>query len=453
MSHELRDVFYQTLPIKITLPVAKAIIQLVNTYETRDSNPLAFNTYSLGVHKCLFLTSDRNDFFNLFDLDYADVSKPVHDLLKGTNRFCNISESDVNRMDTSEIKQVNVSDISRTMSQTHSADTNFRIVTDPFNIFAVYIIHLCDKANIPNRVKEEAKFKTFMFLQYRFFTSLVNHRFPYGADESMMTAMFESLTGRFDIKSYGTWKKVMEARAVSLLNPNGIHGKTIQNFAEDRNLVYFLSDSQTRIRNQINLITGEYMKIKDENDAFGTYSATGTNEEGEKVLLDNVSMLDVMCSGVYGDSLSVAKFLDQKAVSLISNMFSNLNSTNLRSFLVNFSDKAVRDNKAKTSNATRDKDGRVMLVGAEIVIKTTIQRSYRYCVQNNIDIRKPILVLKAMKDAFSASRVMDEGILQLRESVGELVLELQSSRRDSVMSALRIGFMLYILILSFKYSK
>lgn len=94
-----------------------------------------------------------------------------------------------------------------------------------------------------------------------------------------------------------------------------------------------------------------------------------------------------------------------------------------------------------------------MLVGAEIVIKTIIQRSYRYCIQNNIDIRKPILVLKAMKDAFSASRVMDEGILQLRESVGELVLELQSSRRDSVMSALRIGFMLYILILSFKYSK
>ena len=452
MSHELRDVFYQTLPIKITLPVAKAIIQLVNAYETRDSNPLAFNTYSLGVHKCLFLTSDRNDFFNLFDIDVTNVTDLVHGLMKGTNRFCGISENDVNRME-SPVKGVNVSDIGRAMNQTRSTDTNFRIVTDPFNVFAVYIIHLCDRADISNRVKEEAKFKTFMLLQYRFFTSLVNHRFPYGADESLMTAMFESLTGRFDIKTYGTWKKVMESRAVSLLNPTGIHGKTIQNFAEDRNIVYFLSDSQTRIRNQINLITGEYMKIKDENDTFGTYSATGVDKEGEKVLLDNVSMLDVMCSGVYGDSLSVAKFLDQKTISLISSMFSNLNATNFRSLLVNFSDKAVKDNRAKTSNATRDKDGKVMLIGAEVLIKTIIQRSYRYCVQNNVDIRKPILVLKTMKDAFSASRVMDEGILQLRESVNELVLELQSSRRDSVLSALRIGFMLYILILSFKYSK
>lgn len=452
MSHELRDVFYQTLPIKITLPVAKAIIQLVNAYETRDSNPLAFNTYSLGVQKCLFLTSDRNDFFNLFDLDVTDATKAIRSCFHG-DQFCGVSANAINRLEKDAVTGVNISDVSRTLSQTHSSDTNFRIVTDPFNVFAVYIIHRCEVSDIPNRVKEEAKFKTFMFLQYRFFTSLVNHRFPYGADESLMTAMFESLTGRFDIKTYGTWKKVMEARAVSLLNPTGIHGKTIQNFAEDRNVVYFLSDSQTRIRNQINLITGEYMKIKDEHDTFGTYSATGTDKEGEKVLLDNVSMLDVMCSGVYGDSLSVAKFLDQKAVSLISNMFSNLNSTNFRSFLVNFSDKAVKDNRAKKSNATRDKDGKVVLVGAEILIKTIIQRSYRYCIQNNIDIRKPILVLKTMKDTFSASRVMDEGILQLRESANELVLELQSSRRDSVMSALRIGFMLYILILSFKYSK
>ena len=196
------------------------------------------------------------------------------------------------------------------------------------------------------------------------------------------------------------------------------------------------------------------MKLKDERDTYGSYSATAADKEtGEKVLVDSVSHFDLTCSNVYNDTLSVAKFLDPTAIRLIVSMFSNLNTTAFRNFLVNFSDKAVRDHKAKTSMSTLEKDGKVYLTGAEILITELIQKSYRYCIQNRVDVNKPVQVLKTMKDAFSASRVLDEGIVQLRDSVALQVVTLQKSVRDAFVSSLRIGFMLYILLLSFKYLK
>lgn len=43
-----------------------------------------------------------------------------------------------------------------------------------------------------------------LFLQYKFFTSLVNYRFKYKANEAIMTATYEQLSNKYYIKVYGT---------------------------------------------------------------------------------------------------------------------------------------------------------------------------------------------------------------------------------------------------------
>lgn len=461
MSTEIKTAFLRDLPVTVDIPIAKALIKLVDTFETRGSNPLAFNTYSLGVYKCLFLTEDRDAFFNLFDMDYEQIRTIMKPLI-GNNRVAGISMNDVQRLmkaDNAQLERalkergLTAADIRKVVNSTTVLNSNYKVATDPFNIFVVYVLYKISSSKIPANLKELAMFKTFMLLQYKFFTSLVNHRFPYQADESAMTLMYESLSNKFDLKTYGTWKKVMEARANLILNVSSVHERVLKDFEDDRAIIYFLSDSQTRIRNQINLIVAEFMKIKDERDIFGSYSSTGTDKEGEKVVLDNVSYFDMMCSNVYTDSLSVAKFLDDTAIKLIVNMFVNLNSTNFRNLLVNFSDRAVRDHKAGTGNKTISKGGRTYIVGTELLITTIIQKTYRFCMQNQIDYRKPVAVLKAAKDVYSSSRSTDEDILQIRDSMVDMVNELQSSRRESLLSALRIGFVLYILLLSFKYIK
>ena len=89
----------------------------------------------------------------------------------------------------------------------------------------------------------------------------------------------------------------------------------------------------------------------------------------------------------------------------------------------------------------------------DLLIQNIIQKSYRYCIQNKINMRQVASILKAIKDVYSSSRISDDGIIQVRESVNKLVLELQSNRRDATVSSFRIAFVLYIIILSFKYLK
>jgi hypothetical protein len=165
-----------------------------------------------------------------------------------------------------------------------------------------------------------------------------------------------------------------------------------------------------------------------------------------------------MATNIYNDSLNINKFLDDRYIRLISGsggtnvgLFSNLNHTAFKNFLISFSEYAVMQTKAGKQNLTRKVNGVELLLGPEILIHTIIQKSYRFCVQSDVDINNKQAILRAVKDVFSSSRIADEGILQIRNSMAKLVVDLQSSRREVVMSALRIAFVVYIILLSFKY--
>lgn len=436
MSQQINDLFEEHFPIKMTPNIAKAIIRLVNVYETRDSHPLAFNTYMLGINPCVFKTQDRDDFFAIFNLENEDIVQPLMETTNDSLIFGSVA-----------------SDIRKKVSELDSVNSSFKVTSDPFNLYISYVLHVLQVSNLSNSLKQEAMFKCVMYLQYKFFTSLVNYRFPFKPDEGIMTAMFEGLTNKFDIKVYGTWKKVMEVRARNLIDRSSIHYKTLTDYRDDKKVIYLISDIQSRTRNQINLITTEYMRTKSENDKIGSYSSTGTDLEGEKVIMDETSVSDTMINNVYGSSLSLSRWIVDNNVRMISGLFANLNTTLLRTALVTFSDISVKQNRSGDSNKIKEENGLIIYIGTETLIKNIIQKCFRYCIINKIDMSKPVSILRAIKDAFSSSRISDKDILALRASVAELVLELTTSRREPTLSALRIAFVLYVMTMTFKYLK
>lgn len=436
MSHQLRDLFTENFPITITPALAKAIVRLVKAYEIRDSNPMAFNTYSLGVYNCVFKTSDRDDFFQLFNCD----EKAITTGLMGH--------------DPAAIFGISASEVRKVISNSGAVNDNFKVASDPFNLFMTYLFWKVQTSKLPSSTKYEVNSNLFMYFQYKFFTSLVNYRFPYKADEAVMTAMFEQLTNKFAIKVYGTWRKVMLARTADFLSSSSIHKQTIERYDDDKKIVYLITDVQSRIRNQINLVTAEFMRVKDENDRIGSYSAIGSNNEGEKVIIDNDNCFDLLTANVYNDSLTVGRFLNDRDIRIITGLFNNLNTTNFRSLLVKFSETAVKDAKARQDTKTKElPNGLIHYIGSRALIQAIVQQSLRYCVTKGIDLRNRVAVLKYLKDAYSASRTADPALLSVRDSVETMVLELQASRRESTVSALKLGFILYIVISGFKYLK
>ena len=460
MPHQLKDVFDE-LHVQMTPALANALIKLVNAYETRGTHPLAFNSYMLGVYSCAFTTQDRNDFFDLFNVEYKGFVELLKEHITGannifgvrTNSVVDLVKNFIAKSPLSGFAGLLPSDVRKQMSTVTSIDTNYKVISDPFNIFITYVIHLVYDSKLPQKLKDETNTKLVMFLQYKFFTSLVNHRFKYKPDEAVMTAMFEGLTAKFDIKIYGTWKNVMLARTQHLLDKTSQHAEALSKYNDDKRILYFITFTQTSIRNQINIITEEFMKTKEAEDRIGTYSNTGTNIEGEMILIDNVATYDIMVTNVYNDALSVTRFLDDSLVRMIAGMFTNIRAATLRSFIIAFSEYAVVQAKAGKSQLVKKVDGEELFLGPEILIENIVQKSFRYCSENRVDFHKPLQVLRALKDVYSSSRTTDNNILQIRASVAQIVLDLQESRRDTTLSALRIAFLLYITVLAYRYIK
>lgn len=459
-TSQVKEAFETNFPITITEELAKSIIRYVEYYETRGTHASAFNTYTLGIHPCVFTKNDAEGYFELFNTDGKSITEydVKNFILKNTkgNKVFGIDVNKIPKSDYSNI--VSTTDIRRTVKNLDAINSNFRVMSDPFNLFIPYVLYKLQQADIKLNIKYLAQFKSIMLLQYKFFTSLVNYRFPYKPDEAVMQAMYENLSNKFDLKVYGTWRRVFEIRAEQLLSPNSLHRSVIDGFDVDKDITYFITDLNNRVRSQVNNITSKFHEAKANNDRIEEYGTIGTDKEGEKVVLGTLSAYDAMATNIYNDSLNINKFLDDRYIRLISGsggtnvgLFSNLNHTAFKNFLISFSEYAVMQTKAGKQNLTRKINGVELLLGPEILIHTIIQKSYRFCVQSNVDINNKQAILRAVKDVFSSSRIADEGILQIRNSMAKLVIDLQSSRREVVMSALRIAFVVYIILLSFKY--
>ena len=460
MTQMIKDTLYVKVPVEITPALAKAVIHFVTAYETRPGNAEAFTSPYLGLYNCFFKNTDRDEFFNLFNIDTKDLTTMVSKNSNGRDKIFGVDVKKVENRnkgvlegfirDANEYGITN-SEMRRIITTIPSIDTNFRVSSDPFNLFCIYMAHRFYSSKINETLKMDAAKKVFMLLQYRFFTSLVNHRFKYKADEAIMRATFENLTAKFDIKQYGTWRAVMEARTESMFDKTSIHINAITNFNVDDDILYVITDLQTRIRNQINIVTEEFMRAKENNDKIASYSHIGENNEGEKIIMSAESGFDMMINSLYNDCLVVSRIIDDQALRLTVGLFSQLQLSKLRALIVSFSEYAVKQAKEGSSDKIVKLQDREVIVGSHALVQAIVQRSYRYCINTGVDISKPVLILRAIRDVYRSSRISDDGIIQLKDSTNDLVLELQSSRREATVSALRIAFVIYLILISFRY--
>ena len=467
MSQEIKDLLETNFPVVIDNKLATAIQKLVAAYKTRGTNPLAFDSPYLGLQPCYFLTKDRDAFLELFACHNNDLAKIFampgqHGATQGltersffakmTKELSTLIKYLTPMLTKSfSLSGVAAGDIRKIIAEMSSVDKNFRVASDPMNIFLSYILHKTANANLPKKVIHDTMFNLVMYLQYKFFTSLVNWRFRHRPDEATMVAMFENLTNKFDLKQYGTWGKLMEARAESFVEEGGLHWNTLKLFNDDAKILYFITDVQTRLRNQINIITSEFMETKARHDKIGSYSHVGTDDEGQKIVLSEAQGFDHMIASLYNDVLSVPRFMDANALAIVHGMFRGLPLAKLRAMFIHFSELAVKQAKAGQGQLVKNEGGVLVYVGAQILIQNLIQKTYRYCINAKVDMNKVAAILKAVRDVYSSSRIQDEGVVQVRASVDVLIKSLIDNTRAATLAQYRIAFICFLVILSFRY--
>lgn len=409
-SHILRE--FSKLGISITNREITQMERLVISFETRGSHVLAFGQL-LGVYPAAFKDDDRLAFFDLFG----------------------VREDEVKRM----VKSI------------PSINNDFKVASDPFNLLAVWILHL-SHAMIKNpKVRDQFMLNVAKYLHYRFFTSLVNNFFPHMANEKIMAATIDRLTRKYDIVVFGTWKKLIEARCKSLLDRSSIHYRSIEKADDDDKYLYVVTDTQTRIRDRVKNIVNVYYDTRAKGGEVKSRAAV-TEIDGEKVLIHTSSALDTMVSSVFADASNVRVFVDPQIIRSISQQFPTISTSALRQTLTAISAMIKQQSLTKELDIpiVQRKD-RTITVGIRVLLRDIIQSAFRYCIRNRIPLDNKAEVYIRIKNVFSSSRISDESITGVKDRMVFLIDDVTDTSRESTKSSLRLAVIMYVIFRSLRY--
>ena len=436
----LKATFTQQFPLTITSSHIQELTQYCIQFETKQQHALALNSPYLGLYPCFFLPKDKDDLLSLFDCSDKDISRALR------------------TVPLSSLSRILLSSVRDSLKSVESIDTARKVQSDPFNLFMAYLLYCIHTSpSLSPKEKTQGKYTTLLLLEYKYFTSLVRQRFPYGATEATMKATVDNLSNKFAIRQEGTWKKVLESRATELISPTSIHHTAITTFSDDKAVLYLVTDVQTRIRNQINIVTSDYYLRKDQGDEIASYGLTGNDIDGEKILVDQISTFDAMISNLTNEVLNVHAFIDPALVQVVTSLYPNIRTDLMTVTLTKLSETALTQSKEKKPalalTKTLSRNNLDLYIGIQAYLTATIQKTYRYCIQNRIDITKKLSILKTVKDIYGSSRIADPGILSVKESTAYFIDGCKVTRRAATLASLRIALIVYLILKTFRYLK
>lgn len=311
-------------------------------------------------------------------------------------------------------------------------DPDFNVRSDIMNITCAYLVHRFLTANnLPHDKQREGAEAVVRIMLYKFLTSLLWNYFKYPANPAVAEATYNALSLKFGLKKNGNWKKYLDERAHLTVEPGAIHYKNLISMKDDEDFLYFIGDTQGRIRGTVKSIYAIFDRMN--KAGIKIVSASSVMEyDGEMILKDKSRTYQSeirYIADVIGDRGS---FIKPELLKIIEKSVPTANPDMLLKTLQWMSD-----------NAGYGKDDIVN----QLTTKTVIY-SFNYLAQNPslIKGKRDISgVLYRLRGSFMASRSSDEDLMQLREMAELIAGYATGSKNDTVKKSIRTAVLLYII--------
>lgn len=411
MAHHIYDILSKELPIQITNELLNQLNRMVLLFEIREEHPMTLNSQLIGVHKFIFSNTDRKMFFDI-------IGYP---------------EQNVNGI----IKKI------------PSINSNFKVTSDALNVMIVYLVHLILNDRLNERLRHDTAINVLNYMQYRLISSAINHYLPHGASDDIMQSVIESLNLKFSIRQYESWKSVITERSKSLIFDEKAHHSTLSTFNNDKDIVYLISDTSTRIRSQMKVIVSEYYDMKKTNTFITSHTST-TSLDGEKIIRETAGGFSIVGSHVYDKLLIKQSFIDEKLIKMVQSSVSRLNESMIRRMLSTISDEARSQADRGEGLKTITLKGEEIYFGIESLVEHIVHIVYSTSIENkNVNINSKIAIYNHVRNIFTAARTSNKELINVRNSFTHLCNRTKISNRESTISGLGIVFALYLTLVSF----
>jgi hypothetical protein len=418
MLNEIKHHFDEAFSFKITKDVSMHINQVVRQFEIRGTHPLALNGPLLGVYDLKFLPDDRAALFNIF----------------------NVSESEVRNL----------------IMKIPSIKKEFKVVSDPFNVFCAYLLHVIQTStSISSELRHSTAVDVGLYFQYKLFSSIVNNSFQYRANEEIMTKVIEDLTNKFDIRTFGTWRNLLLNRVETLLlSHSGLYYQVIMKFDNDNQIVYLISGVSTRIHSQIVKIAKVYYEYHKQGDKISS-AKIDTEVDGDRIVRERQASMDIMKS-IITSEIHFGNVHDRYIV-IITALFGVVNENLLRKSLSTIHYKYLAQTKTKgTTKSAEIKDG-ITATGADtyyegldLLVEKLFEGAIELLVKSELKHYNNLTnLLNVLKKALTASRLSNQYLLNVKYSLRKLIMDSGVVRREATISSLIPAIELYYLLCGF----
>lgn len=410
MSNYIKKAFSKYLDIKITNKHIIDIIQTTITYGIRDEHSSALNSPLIGVNKLYFTSVDQTDLFEIFDYVKSDIVKIIKDI--------------------------------------PSINKDWVVISDSYNLFTIWLVHLLLESK--HKDAKKATYCLLNMLQYKFFSSILNQYYPYKVNEEIMRFTVENLTKKYDIIEYRTWRKVIFHRSENVIDRQSIHYNTLKRFHDDGKILYIISDIQTRIRNQIKVITAMFHENKEINNTIKNYSPT-QDIDGLKIIKDLRGTTDIIKHNIKAQIINKDLFITDSYIKLVSSLFKLVNTLMIRRFLEYMCDSAKEQLEITDLKSIIQKRDFKYYNDINLLSFQIIKVIYEYCFNNNTNIKSKVLILQVTKQLISSSRSQNENVINIRQSLKMHIKNSNISTKDTTISSLITIYALYMILKSFEF--
>ena len=312
-----------------------------------------------------------------------------------------------------------------------SVNFDFNVMSEPFNYLGCYIAYrLTKERSIPSAIRDQARIHAIMITNYRFLSGLFYRRFSYKADYEVAMATYSNLSMRFEIRRYGTWRKLLEERAKDVLFKTPTFKAAVNDFEPDKNLINTVIGMQGGIRSIVNNYYTEYMNTLERRERISTQSGVLSNVSGEAFLRDSthgVPVYQLYMSQVLSSGTS---FIKKDLVAICAKLCTHANEealTRVLDFIVN--------------NANVKKYGYITELINDIIIYT-----FEFSRENSSTIRNNdfVSLLEKLKGKLTSSRVTDPTVLSIRKTTDKLLRVAYPVKTAHFVTAIRTAVILYI---------
>lgn len=401
MSMSIKDVFEKNCDrVKVDRRLLSQIRELRIGFVNRNEDHLAFFTGNLlGVHPIRFRTVDRQRWFD-------------------------------------EVLEVDESDVKRDVKEVEYLDPDWVRANDAMNLSCVWLLHrIQNSTSLSARDKEQGLMDVLLMMQYKLLSSIMSHYFPYPADKATALSTYEALSRKFEIKQHGSWQALLEHRCRMVLDKQSIHFTTYDRMRTDEGVAYMINDVQQRLREIVKKYRAIFQRVKDQNLRITTTS-TVIELDGETEIVERTRDHTDYTKYLKDIITDKPTFIRKELVDVIADAMHTMTEDHLYQALEYSS-----DNFGQRGDRNIDK-----------LIDETLLHAYRYLSDNEGVMASPsdlAGLISKLKNLYSASRMSDPQLIEMRELADKIVAKSVRSRNSAALASVRTGLQLYIVLRAF----